>query len=80
MIETWRRESNEEQPKKALGGLTPAAFAMRLAESANSEPGLQIRPLLKAGGRRPRNAAPLFGSPHIRIATQVEYFKSVLYP
>ena len=32
IIETWRREYNEERPKKALGGLTPAAFAKQLAE------------------------------------------------
>jgi transposase InsO family protein len=24
VIETWRREYNEERPKKSLGGLTPA--------------------------------------------------------
>ena len=24
VIETWRREYNEERPKKALGGLTPS--------------------------------------------------------
>ncbi|WP_279236705.1 IS3 family transposase, partial [Dyella sp. RRB7] len=29
-IETWRREYNEERPKKALGGLTPAAYAEQL--------------------------------------------------
>ena len=29
-IETWRREYNEERPKKALGGLTPAAYAEKL--------------------------------------------------
>lgn len=29
-IETWRREYNEDRPKKALGGLTPAAFAEQL--------------------------------------------------
>jgi RHS repeat-associated protein len=29
-IETWRREYNEERPKKALGGLTPAAYAKQL--------------------------------------------------
>lgn len=34
VIETWRREYNEERPKKALGGLTPAAYARQLAESA----------------------------------------------
>lgn len=30
-IETWRREYNEERPKKALGGLTPAGHARQLA-------------------------------------------------
>ena len=30
-IETWRREYNEERPKKGLGGLTPAAYARQLA-------------------------------------------------
>jgi putative transposase len=30
MIEAWRREYNEERPKKGLGGLTPAAYAKRL--------------------------------------------------
>lgn len=34
LIETWRREYNEERPKKALGGLTPAAYAMQLAEKS----------------------------------------------
>lgn len=32
VIETWRREYNEERPKKALGGLTPTAYAKQLAE------------------------------------------------
>ncbi len=32
VIEVWRREYNEERPKKALGGLTPAAYARQLAE------------------------------------------------
>ncbi|MDI3260621.1 MAG: IS3 family transposase [Sinobacteraceae bacterium] len=39
VIETWRREYNEERPKKALGGLTPSAFAKQLA-SATIQPGL----------------------------------------
>ncbi len=30
VIETWRREYNEERPKKGLGGLTPAAYAQQL--------------------------------------------------
>lgn len=39
-IETWRREYNEERPKKALGGLTPAAYAKRMAEIGYPNPGL----------------------------------------
>lgn len=31
VIEAWRREYNEERPKKALGGLTPSAYARQLA-------------------------------------------------
>jgi transposase InsO family protein len=31
VIEKWRRQYNEERPKKSLGGLTPAAYAMQLA-------------------------------------------------
>ena len=31
VIETWRREYNEERPKKQLGGLTPALYARTLA-------------------------------------------------
>lgn len=32
VIETWRREYNQERPKKALGGMTPEAYAKHLAE------------------------------------------------
>lgn len=32
LIETWRREYNEERPKRALGGLTPTAYAKRLTD------------------------------------------------
>jgi len=31
VIETWRREYNEERPKKSLGGLTPAQYAQQMA-------------------------------------------------
>ena len=34
IIEAWRREYNEERPKKALGGLTPAAYARQLAKKS----------------------------------------------
>ena len=40
IIVAWRREYNEERPKKALGGLTPAAYAKQLAEIGYSNPGL----------------------------------------
>lgn len=30
IIEAWRREYNEERPKKGLGGLTPAQYAKQL--------------------------------------------------
>lgn len=41
VIETWRREYNEERPKKALGGLTPAVYAEQLAARADTmNPGL----------------------------------------
>ena len=34
LIEAWRREYNEQRPKKALGGLTPAAYARQLAKKS----------------------------------------------
>ena len=34
VIENWRREYNEERPKRALGGLTPASYAKQMAEKA----------------------------------------------
>jgi transposase InsO family protein len=44
IIEAWRREYNEERPKKVLGGLTPAAYAKQLTEKSatvatDSKPG-----------------------------------------
>lgn len=38
VIETWRREYNEERPKGALGGLTPTQFAKKLAIKAVTMP------------------------------------------
>ena len=32
IVEAWRREYNEERPKKSLGGLTPSAYAQRLMQ------------------------------------------------
>jgi putative transposase len=37
-IERWRREYNEERPKKSLGGLTPAQYAKHLAVKAVTIP------------------------------------------
>jgi len=34
VIETWRREYDEERPRKALGGLTPSAYAEHLVANA----------------------------------------------
>ena len=34
VIDNWRREYNEERPKRALGGLTPASYAKQMAEKA----------------------------------------------
>ena len=34
IIEAWRREYNEERPKKSLGGMTPAAYAKKLTEKS----------------------------------------------
>lgn len=36
IIEAWRREYNEERPKKGLGGLTPAAYARQLARTSGT--------------------------------------------
>ncbi len=38
VIEAWRREYNDERPKKALGGLTPAAYAKSLTEKSGKLP------------------------------------------
>jgi len=41
IIDAWRREYNEERPKKSLGGLTPAAYAKTLGRKpATVTPGL----------------------------------------
>ena len=40
VIEIWRREYNEERPKKVLGGITPAAYAKQLADVGYSNLGL----------------------------------------
>ena len=38
VIETWRREYNEERPKRVLGGRTPAEYAKHLATRAITMP------------------------------------------
>ncbi len=39
-IERWRREYNQHRPKKAIGAMTPAAYAQQLANSDIINPGL----------------------------------------
>ncbi len=38
VIETWRREYNEDRPRRSLGGLTPAQYAKQLAIRAVTMP------------------------------------------
>ena len=38
-IEYWRRDYNEQRPKKDLGGVPPAVYALRLSSLANSGAG-----------------------------------------
>ena len=38
LIESWRREYNEERPKKALGGLNPVQYARQLANKSATVP------------------------------------------
>ena len=36
IIEAWRREYNEERPKRGLGGLTPVAYAKQLTATTKT--------------------------------------------
>jgi putative transposase len=47
VIETWRREYNEERPKRALGGLTPAEYARRLTADERPEAPKVEQPLFE---------------------------------
>ncbi len=38
VIDAWRREYNEERPKKSLGGLTPATYAKTLIQKSGKLP------------------------------------------
>jgi transposase InsO family protein len=35
LIAEWRRDYNDERPKKDLGGIPPAVYAARLSSLAN---------------------------------------------
>lgn len=53
VIEAWRRECNNERPKKTLSGLTLTAYAKLLAEKPdNLSPDYKSALLLNAGGCR----------------------------
>ena len=45
VIEAWRREYNEERPKKGLGGLTPADYAERRQQPTSKAAPLQLAPV-----------------------------------
>jgi putative transposase len=34
VTETWRREFNDERPKRSLGGLTPTEYAKQISQKA----------------------------------------------
>jgi len=36
VIKTWRREYNDETPKKILGGLTPTDYAKQISQKADT--------------------------------------------
>jgi transposase InsO family protein len=38
VIESWRREYNDERPKKSLGGITPSQYVKQLAKKAVTMP------------------------------------------
>jgi transposase InsO family protein len=38
VIEKWRREYNDERPKKSLGGITPSQYAKQLARKVVTMP------------------------------------------
>jgi len=52
VIETWRREYNEERPKAVLDGLTPAEYARRLREKVITIPESSNPNATEDGGRR----------------------------
>ncbi|WP_429001634.1 IS3 family transposase [Xanthomonas arboricola] len=49
-IERWRREYNEKRPKKAIGGMTPAAYAQHLANTDIITPRTLNPAATKGGG------------------------------
>ena len=58
VIEAWRREYNQERPKKALGGLTPGAYAKTLATSGTLTPDSKVDRYLKRGDVAPSPPPP----------------------
>jgi len=49
-IERWRREINEEKPKRSLGGLPPAAYVRQIADKALTKAGDTLIPTATQGG------------------------------
>jgi len=59
VIDAWRREYNGERPKKALGGITPSAYARQLAKKAFELPLDFKYGLLKPGECQGRSISDL---------------------
>ena len=50
VIEAWRREYNEERPKKSLGGLTPAAVRKAVGHQGRYNAGQTLKPTATESG------------------------------
>ena len=57
-IENWRREYNDESPKKSLGGLTPAQYPKQLPIKAVTMPDALRGGDVAAPQRAPSGIAP----------------------
>ena len=73
VIETWRREYNEERPKKGLGGLTPAAYAKTADEGNEYSHRRTLKPTATQDGGTSHGVSNLFdASPYAHTLQRVQ--------